>query len=179
MSRGTQRQKDAYLALQEIQIFNLLQEYAPILAGTVPIDIDLPKSDLDIICEVYYFERFKRVVTEYFGSMEGFKCSVKTVNHIDRIVLNFTYKDWPIEIFGQPINTLQQNGYKHMVIEDRMLSIIGEEGKEQIRRLKQSGLKTEPAFGQLLGIIGDPYEKLLEMVEWEETRLIEFIRGNI
>lgn len=34
--------------------------------------------------------------------------------------------------------------------------------KESVIELKQQGIKTEPAFCEILGLEGDPYEKLLE-----------------
>ncbi|MBL1705198.1 DUF4269 domain-containing protein [Klebsiella pneumoniae] len=33
--------------------------------------------------------------------------------------------------------------------------------REEILRLKENGLKTEPAFAQVLNINGDPYEALI------------------
>ncbi|OBZ55281.1 alpha/beta hydrolase, partial [Bacillus cereus] len=42
--------------------------------------------------------------------------------------------------------------------------------REEVIRLKEQGLKTEPAFAQVLNIDGDPYEELIllgqEMKLW-------------
>ena len=34
--------------------FNILKNFKPILTGTIPIDIDLPESDLDIYVETQF-----------------------------------------------------------------------------------------------------------------------------
>ena len=51
LKNGNLRQQNAFDVLSELDIFEKLKEYNPILPGTIPIEIDLPKSDLDIICE--------------------------------------------------------------------------------------------------------------------------------
>lgn len=177
LSKGNLKQKQAYRVLNEIKIFNILKEYNPILVGTIPIDIDIPESDLDIICEVNDFKTFKRVLIEHYQELNGFNCSIKKVDNNPRIVSSFQYKEWTIEVFGQTLPPHQQNGYKHMIIEDRILNILGTKGKEKIRKLKIEGLKTEPAFGQLLKINEKPYEYLLQMFEWEDNKLKEYLRA--
>jgi hypothetical protein len=49
---GNERQKKAYEVLTKYRIFEKLKDYSPILAGTVPIEIDINGSDLDIILDV-------------------------------------------------------------------------------------------------------------------------------
>ncbi|MNE89471.1 hypothetical protein D3C80_1868800 [compost metagenome] len=49
-----------------------------------------------------------------------------------------------------------------MIIEDRILKLLGSNFRNEIRDLKHKGLKTEPAFGQLLAITENPYEELLK-----------------
>jgi hypothetical protein len=101
------------------------------------------------------------------------------MGNLDQIV------SWPssieVEIFAQNRATDQQNGYLHMIKEAQVLDYFEKKEKmeekegtffgakksfrEGIIELKRSGVKTEPAFVQLLGIGGDdinPYEALLE-----------------
>ena len=173
---GNAKQKDAYKTLKKIQIIETLKDFDPILVGTVPIDIYLPESDLDIICEVYDFDRFEEIVTDKFGNNDNFKCYRRTINGLPRFVSNFTCDGWLIEIFAQVIPTIQQNGFKHMSVEDRILNILGDSGRLLIKKLKNIGLKTEPAFARMLKLKGDPYELLIKMYDWEEDELINYLR---
>jgi hypothetical protein len=47
---GTVTQRAAYAALAALQVFSLLQDFDPVLVGTIPLNIDIPGSDLDIVC---------------------------------------------------------------------------------------------------------------------------------
>lgn len=77
------------------------------------------------------------------------------------MVASFQLDDFSIELFGQNIPTRQQPGYRHMLVEYRLLQDYGEDFRQQIIQLKQQGIKTEPAFAQVLGLPGNPYEALL------------------
>jgi hypothetical protein len=78
---------------------------------------------------------------------------------------------WPIEIFGQPVPTINQNGYRHMVIEARLLEIFGDSFRHQIIDLKSNGMKTEPAFAQLLKLEGNPYEAILRLNAYTDEEI--------
>lgn len=176
LSEGNLKQKEAYQILRELNVFGVLGEFSPILVGTIPINIDIAGSDLDIICEVHDFKKFEKLLHTYFSTMNRYHLKLRTINEIRRIVCNFEYKEWLIEIFGQPIPSKNQNGYKHMIVENRILEILGNTGRDKIRELKRSGLKTEPAFGELLGLRGNPYQTLLEMYKWHERKLKEYLK---
>lgn len=174
---GNSKQRHAYRVLTEIGIFETLREFNPILVGTVPIDIDIPNSDLDIICEVLDVRKFAEVMVGQYEEMDGFSYSIHT-DDVPKIVSRFQYGGWMIEVFGQSIPTQQQNGYRHMIIEDRILKILEPKYKETIRELKKTGWKTEPAFGQLLKFDGNPYEFLLHMYDWEDHEIKQFLRAR-
>jgi hypothetical protein len=71
-------------------------------------------------------------------------------------------EEFSIEIFGQNKPTIEQNAYRHMIAEYKILQEKGEDFKQKIIELKQKGIKTEPVFGMLLGL-NNPYEDLLKM----------------
>ncbi|MDN3694445.1 DUF4269 domain-containing protein [Chryseobacterium tructae] len=163
LKNGNERQRRAYEVLTKHRILGKLKDYSPILAGTIPIEIDIEGSDLDLIFEVdlafeedflddLMFSRFipHDVEVEY-PIVNGEKC----------ITLNFMLEGFPIEIFGQNKPTTQQNAYLHMIAEHKILQEKGEEFKQKIIELKKQGIKTEPAFGILLGL-ENPYEDLLK-----------------
>ncbi|MNN40387.1 hypothetical protein D3C81_1544600 [compost metagenome] len=161
--------------IKKYKLIEKLLEYSPIVVGTVPIGIHNQSSDLDIICEVRNFEEFEKVVGAHFKHLPDFTFIRRVVEGIERVKINFTLEGWPIEIFGQNKPTHEQNGFVHMVIEDRMLKLFGEKFKEQIIQLKSEGFKTEPAFANLLQLEGDPYITLLEMNNWTDEELKKMI----
>lgn len=162
---GNERQKRAYEVLTKYKIFTILDYYSPILAGTVPIEIDVEGSDLDIVCELdFKFEKdFLDNIS--FSKIIPFEADLKVeyllINGEKSIVINFILEEFPIEIFAQNKPTTQQNAYLHMTAEYKILQEKGEEFKQKIIDLKKKGIKTEPAFGMLLGL-ENPYEDLLK-----------------
>jgi len=171
---GNVDQRHAHAALKQLSVFSLLSDYSPILVGTVPLDIHISSSDLDIICEVHHFEHFELLLHNHYGMLKGFRYSYKGVNGMPRAVCSFNYNGRSIEIFAQPIPTSEQSGFKHMMIEHRILKLRGERDKEQLRKLKLAGWKTEPAFAMAYKLEGDPYETLLDMYNWSDERLKAF-----
>lgn len=160
---GSPQQVLAYYTLMDLRLFGLLQGYHPVLAGTIPINIDTEDSDLDILCCFSSTERFEHDLKLFFGDQENFKLRKLTMNGIETVIADFQTKNFPIEIFAQPVPVDQQAGYRHMLIEHSLLLKHGEELRKQIISLKKSGLKTEPAFAEALGLTGDPYISLLEL----------------
>ncbi|MBA9088553.1 hypothetical protein FHR92_005070 [Fontibacillus solani] len=171
LKSGTPTQMEVYQLLKKYKLLEILQDYSPILVGTVPIGIHIQSSDLDIICEVGNYEEFEKVMETHFKHLADFSFIRRVVEGIERVKINFTIEGWPIEIFGQNKPTHEQNGFVHMIIEDRMLKLFGKQFKEQIINLKREGLKTEPAFANLLQLEGDPYLTLLEMSNWTDEEL--------
>jgi len=165
LKSGNERQKRAYEVLEKYQVFEKLKPYSPVLAGTIPIEIDIENSDLDIICEVDL--KFEEVFLDDIAIsrlMPG-NTDVKVENIIidgeKSIVLNFMLEEFPIEIFGQNKPSLEQNAYLHMLAEYKILKEKGEDFKYKIIELKKQGIKTEPAFGLLMGL-ENPYQDLLK-----------------
>jgi hypothetical protein len=163
LSQGTARQQEAHRALQNLDIFNVLGVYTPVLAGTIPLDIDVPGSDLDIICEAHDLSAFQRTITHAFGSYEAFTVEQKQIGDLPSVIANFYCGYFPVEIFGQSRPVIRQNAYRHLLVESRLLDIGGEAARQAIRELKKSGMKTEPAFAHYFKLKGDPYQVLLEL----------------
>lgn len=162
---GNEKQRRAYEVLIKYRIFEKLSNYSPILAGTIPIEIDVDGSDLDVICEVdLRFEEdfldelaFRKIVSsEIEVAVEN-----TFINGEKCIVLNFMLEEFPIEIFGQNKPTTEQNAYRHMIAEHKILQEKGEDFRQKIIELKKRGIKTEPAFGLLMNL-ENPYEELLK-----------------
>ncbi|WP_213525179.1 DUF4269 domain-containing protein [Paenibacillus sp. J31TS4] len=177
LKEGGARQREAYDELTRLGLMEALASHKPLLAGTIPLGIDLLGSDLDILCEVYDFDRFEKEVREFAGGQPAFRCSRRTVNGMPRFVASFQSGVFPVEIFAQPLPTTSQNGYRHLVVEHRLLLRMGDAGRRTVRRLKAAGRKTEPAFAELLGLEGDPYARLLELERCTDAELDELVEG--
>lgn len=165
---GNERQKRAYEVLTKYKVFEKLRDYSPLLAGTIPIEIDIESSDLDIICEVApgFEEDFLKTIQQsgIVPADADLDIETSTINGEKSIVLNCMLEEFQIEIFGQNKPVKQQNAYRHMLAEYRILNEKGEEFKQKIIELKKQGIKTEPAFGILLNL-KNPYEDLLKLYE--------------
>ncbi|MEP0213909.1 MAG: DUF4269 domain-containing protein [Cellulophaga sp.] len=163
LKHGNQRQRLAFSELNKYKILEKLKKYNPILTGTIPIDIDIAESDLDIICECKNNAEFLAYLQQEFSTYKNFKVYTTLQNNITATIAEFRTEHFLFEIFGQDIPTTKQNAYLHMVIEHQILQEKGVDFKQQIKELKNSGIKTEPAFAKLLGLKGDPYAALLEL----------------
>ena len=163
LKRGNSRQQHAYNLLSEYCIFEKLANYQPLLAGTIPINIDLPTSDLDIICYWKNKEQFKTLLQKEFKQHPKFVLKETLNRNHETIIARFQLEYFPIEIFGQNRPSATQEAFRHMLIEHALLEKYGEGFRKQIIQLKNQGYKTEPAFAQLLGITGNPYDELLKL----------------
>ncbi|CEN92715.1 MAG: DUF4269 domain-containing protein [Paraclostridium sordellii] len=173
---GNDIQKLAYELLNKINIFDILKKYNPILVGTIPIEINIENSDLDIICEVYNIAEFKKIMKDNFSNFNEFK--INKVN--DKIlVINFIVEKFEIEVYAQNLKSINQNGYKHMIIENRILSLGGAKVRDEIIYFKKNGLKTEPAFAKILGLNGNPYDELLKIDNLSDTEIRRMLKGKI
>ena len=159
---GSIEQRKVYELLTEECIMQMLSRYDPILVGTFPLDIQVSTSDIDLICYANDLAGFTYYLSESFGKHQNFE-----LNHLPQldppaIVANFIIRSQEIEIFGQDIPSDQQMGYLHLAVEHQILLKYGQTFKENIIQLKKNGIKTEPAFCQLLGLSGNPYIELIK-----------------
>lgn len=162
LKNGTKRQIEAFETLKRHRVLDILEAFDPILVGTIPIDIAIESSDLDIICYFKNEADFTAKLISSFGNEIDFTCRKALIDQHESVIATFKKDNFEIEIFGQNIPTKDQNGYKHMLIEYEILQSQDENFRLEIINLKQKGYKTEPAFALLLDLKGDPYRALLE-----------------
>lgn len=162
LKNGNNRQRQAYSILTNNQVLIKLKQFDPILVGTVPLNIDIENSDLDIICYFEDKEYFQNFIKNKFGNENKFTIRELRSLSSSAIVANFFLNDFEVEIFGQNIPTKQQFAYRHLIVEHKILNKYGEKFRQKIVDLKRQGHKTEPAFALALGLTGDPYKELLK-----------------
>lgn len=166
LQAGGRRQRRAYAVLEELSIGTVLREFDPVLAGTVPLGIDTPTSDLDVICAVPLRARarFVHLLRTHYGAHPDFRLVAATVRGRECSIATFCGGEFGVEIFGQDQPTGQQHAVRHLLVEHAVLQAGGEKWRAAVQQLRRRGLKTEPAFAALLGLPGlDPYEELLEL----------------
>jgi len=161
LKSGTEKQKRVYKALTCHSVISKLIEFDPILVGTIPINVDTDKSDLDIICHWKDKDDFISTLSSSFKHEKDFNLSEKVKNGNEVVVAKFTIDEFPVEVYGQSTPTTEQNGYRHMIVEYKILQEKGEDFRIQVVELKKQGYKTEPAFAKLLGLENDPFQEIL------------------
>ncbi len=159
LKSGAERQQQAYRVLTAYQVLDKLEAYTPVLVGTIPINIDIESSDLDILCYWTDKREFMIAAQQLFGNQPRFCMREDEEN--EAVIVNFLLDDLEVELFGQNIPVKEQRAYRHMIVEHELLYKHGDEFRKMIIELKKQGYKTEPAFAHLLGLEGDPYEELL------------------
>lgn len=172
LKAGTDKQKLCYRILKEINILDILYNYNPIVVGTIPIQIDIEESDIDIVCCAENLSEIRDVVRLHYSTYNMFSDRIGNV-----YIATFECLGLPIEIYAESIPTLEQNGYRHMVIEDRIMKLAGDGFRQKVISLKEQGYKTEPAFGELLKL-DNPYLDLLEFEALTDEELKLLIKNK-
>ncbi|GAB2551529.1 DUF4269 domain-containing protein [Spirosoma aerophilum] len=173
LQSGSVQQRAVYSVLLQHCLLDHLAAFDPVLVGTYPIDIAVPGSDLDIICEVPDANHFLDITHTHFGHYSPYVSYQTNIGNVPSSLARFVVDGYEVEVFGQPIPTRQQNGYRHMIQEARLLALLGPDFREKVIGSKRAGLKTEPAFAKLLHLPGDPYQALLTL----EDRTDDAIRA--
>lgn len=154
------------------RLFRDLAPFEPTLVGTFPLGLQVEGSDFDVACYCPDLEAFEHAVLDSLRAMSIAPVRVGRVPlNPEAVVVGFSCEGSEVEVFGQPVVVQEQWGFRHMIVEGRLLVIGGRALRERVRALKQRGAKTEPAFAQVLGLSGDPFEVLLELERWPTERL--------
>ncbi|MCJ2186750.1 DUF4269 domain-containing protein [Novosphingobium beihaiensis] len=140
------------------------------VAGTFPLGIDVPGSDIDLLCHAPDSHRFAQAVWDACADYPEF--AIYQWTYEDRpVVAGFVLHHIPFEIFGQAIPVSKQHGWRHFEVERRLLALGGDALREAVMAARMAGMKTEPAFAQVLGLEGDAYEALLELSKLDDQAL--------
>ena len=161
LKAGNEKQRRAHVVLTSNSVLEMLQPFQPLLVGTVPINVDTETSDLDVICYWKDKNLFIEILIENFSHHKDFLLTEKKINNRETIIATFRIEEFLFEIFGQNRPSKEQEAYRHMIVENKILQQHPESFRQKIRDLKLKGLTTEEAFAKELGLQGDPYAGLL------------------
>jgi hypothetical protein len=168
---GTPRQRAAGAALRRLDLFARLAPFTPVLAGTIPLAVDTPASDLDVLCEAHDLDAFEAGARAAFGQHAGFRVHRAEHQGLPAAIVCFATEGFPFELFGQPRSVGEQRGFLHLVAEARLLACAEGQARAAIRALKLAGLKTEPAFAVHFALAGDPYVELVRLATAPDAEL--------
>ncbi|MBF9238101.1 DUF4269 domain-containing protein [Hymenobacter sp. BT683] len=180
LQHGTAAQRQAYQVLGALDLMAVLGAYTPRLVGTFPLDLQQPGSDLDLVCEVHDFAPFEALLAAHYGEQAQF-AQWRTVRQgLASSVTAFSAHGLLVEVFGQPLPSERQHGYRHLCIEHRLLQAGGAEFRARVQAQRAVGIKTEPAFAIALGLNGpDPYAELLALEGFSEAALRSLVEHGI
>lgn len=157
---NSERGRAAVHALETSALLETLADFTPTVIGTIPLGIETLRSDLDVACFAPNLADFAQKVHVLYAAMPKFFLKEKEIRGVPSVIAGFTCAGVDVQIFAQPQPVLVQYGYRHLVVEARLLARGGAGAVQEIRRRKASGAKTEPAFAELFGLNGDAYEVL-------------------
>lgn len=179
LTAGSADQRRAHAVLTRHRPFDRLAGLASGLAGTFPLDLAVAGSDLDILVQADDPASLGPVLDGAFGREAGYGRRMVDVADGPALVACFTLDGLPVEIFAHPLPVEQQTGWRHMLVEARLLA-LAPTLRPALRALKAAGLKTEPAFARLLGLPGDPYQALLDLETGTDQDLLDLLsqRGS-
>lgn len=169
---GDEKQRQAYATLESLNLFENLREFDPALVSTIYLRLDIPGSDLDVICEPDDLASFTSVVGDAYGGKSEFEMWMRSSG--ERVV-QFETATFPIEIFAKQVPVEQQYAWRHLSVMARLLD-AKPELREKVRIFKRNGSSTEVAFAKLLNLEGDPYEALLDLEEVSDEQIAEICR---
>lgn len=164
-------------ALERTEVLPKLSAFNPHVVGTPPLGLDLPTSDVDVICFAPDVDAFTCAIWEAFGERAEFRMWQKV--GVDRpVIANFADAGWIIEIFGQASPISEQCGWRHFLVEQRLLALGGAAFRDAVMTLRTDGMKTESAFAAVLGLDGDPYQALLGLERCSDMELTALLRDR-
>ncbi len=185
LQNGSVRQKRAYASLRELDVLSRLSSFstdglgeAPALVGSLPLDLALDASDIDIVAYATDLKNFSALLKTEFGNSEGFRSSRGIVLGVPTLMTEFIFSSETYEIFSQATLVPRQNAVIHLLVEERLLNLGGREFRQEIINERELGAKTEVAFGKVLGL-ADPYRELLGLEDLSDNELKIRFAGKI
>lgn len=165
---GTDRQRALFAALGTSQVLTTLEPYRPALVSTIALGIDLPNSDVDVVCSAASPVEFLEFAHRQWYAMSAYRSLLLTTGEA---IVQLSVSGFLFELYCSAIPTPEQSGVRHFQQVARVLSIGGEPVREAIMQHRWQGLKTEEAVARVLKLEGDHYQAVLGLETWSETEL--------
>jgi len=167
IAERTKRKELAVKAIKTSKILSKLKEYSPEVVSTLLIGFDVPDSDIDIICCFDNSDHFQKGFLSEFKGFSNLSCEMKSSYVLGR----FDFEGFEFEIYAAAIQVEKQLAYRHFRIMQRIAEAGAPRFLKAIRNLRKKGDKTEAAITHLLGLLGNPYDLILELENWDDEKL--------
>jgi hypothetical protein len=157
-------------AIDRLRVMDALEDFDPHIAGTLPLGLEVPGSDVDILCHAPDAGAFAQLVWSTFREQSAF--SIRQWTQEERpVIASFEAHGWRFELFAHPTPVAFQPGWRHFEVERRLLALGGLPFRRAVMDRRCKGAKTEPAFADSLQLKGDPYAALLEIHSRDDEQL--------
>jgi hypothetical protein len=163
-------------ALAACDLLAALRDFDPHVVGTPPLGLDVPGSDVDVLCHAPRPERLAALLWRRYGQAPGFRMW-QWAGPPRPLVASFYVVGWVVEIFGDARPVREQAGYRHFDVERRLLGLGGPPLRAAVLRSRRAGAKTEPAFAAALGLPGDPHAALFALADASDDGLRRVLRA--
>ena len=155
-------------AIRASGLLDALADFQPIVVSTILVGLDIDGSDIDVACCYADRDTFAASTDRFVRGFANASCDARS----DHVVARFDFHEFQFEIYGSPIPIDEQFGVRHFRVMQRLVDIGGLPFQDQVRRLKQQGLKTEPAIAAVLQLEGDPYMAVAELDRLADDELV-------
>jgi hypothetical protein len=172
LSKGTERQKQAFQVLQRLGVAELLKDHSPVIVGAIAIDVDTDETTLELVCSAENLETFSEDVNEYFRECENFELHHTVVRKQPTVTAKFTAYDFTIEVFAQGASVFTQPEVVLTLLGARLLAFAPKEAREKIRELMKRGQTYEQALAACFELTGDPLEELLKLAKMPDREIL-------
>ena len=162
-------------ALRLVRVLDDLDAFGPQVIGTQPLGIAMPGSDIDVVCHAPDAAAFADALWMHYGEMRGFALYQWTTGQ-RAVVAKFSAYGWPFGLFGSTELVRDQAGWRHFVVERRLLALGGEPLRSAVMAARRRGAKTEPAFAEVLNLAGDAYAAVLDLYDCPDAELIDILQ---
>ena len=169
--------KQIFNALSDSKILESFKKYTPFVAGTFPLGVQVKNSDLDILMFSQNLDQLSSELKVSYGHLSDYKVERGPVDGMDSLIVNFIFDSVPFQVFAQNRPVVFQKAFVHFQIEERLLKMGGDKFQRAVKKLRQEGLKTEPAFAQLLGIKKDPYNEMFVLQRSTDEELRKMLES--
>ncbi len=176
---GNARQQKVYRVISSLGIMERFVDNHPVVCGVIPIGIDLPGSEVNIIMQANDLPRLMKEIDAAYASMKKFEQGISRVDDKASLAASFEYEGTRIQLFVSETPVQDQDAYRHMVQEHRLLLAGGGELTERIVQRKKEGAGTEEAFAFILGLSGSADDALTRIESLSDSAVCDLVLQSL